>query len=60
MKIKYKWTTKKVGKYKIKARLWHMTSYAYGDYTYVDIILYKNGKQLRCSKYLSKYHYKEK
>lgn len=58
MNVKYKWTTKKVGKYKIKARLWKVR-YAYGYTNYLDIILYKNGKQLRCNYYISKYQYKE-
>ena len=58
MKVKYKWTTKKVGKYKIKARLWKVAFYG-GYVNYLDIILYKNGKQLRCGSYLSKYVYKE-
>lgn len=57
MKVKYKWTTKKVGKFKIKARLWKVR-YAYGYHNYLDIILYKNGKQLRCGSYISKYLYK--
>ncbi|MBQ2832159.1 hypothetical protein [Methanobrevibacter sp.] len=58
MKVKYKWTTKKVGKYTIKARLWRVMYY--GGYTnYLDIILYKNGKQLPCSSYISKYQYKK-
>lgn len=58
MKVKYKWTTKKIGKYKIKARLWKVR-YAYGYTNYLDIILYKNGKQLQCGKYLSKYKFKD-
>ena len=57
---KYKWVTKKVGKYTIKARLWKVYSGLLGGYyNDVDIILYKNGKQLSSSKYLSKYKYKE-
>lgn len=58
MKVKYKWTTKKIGKYKIKARLWKVR-YFYGYLNYLDIILYKNGKQLKCSSYLSKYQYRD-
>lgn len=59
MNVKYsKWTTKKVGKYKIKARLWRVT-YMRGYTNYLDIILYKNGKQLSCGSYLSKYQYKK-
>lgn len=58
MKVKYKWTTKKVGKYKIKARLWKVT-FGGGYTNYLDIILYKNGKQLPCKSYVSKYQYKE-
>lgn len=59
MSIKYKWTTKKVGKYTIKARLWKVYNGLTGYYKDVDIILCKNGKQLNPSKYLSKYKYKE-
>ena len=58
MKVKYKWTTKKIGKYKIKARLWRVT-YMGGYVNYLDIILYKYGKQVKRSAYLSKYLYKE-
>lgn len=58
MNVKYKWTTKKIGKYKIKARLWKVR-YAKGYMNYLDIILYKNGKQVKYSSYLSKYLYKE-
>ena len=58
MKVKYKWTTKKIGKYKIKARLWRVTTYM-GYVNYLDIILYKNGVQQSCSEYLSKYSYKK-
>ena len=58
MNVKYKWTTKKIGNYKITARLWKVR-YAYGYMTYLDIHLYKNGKQLKKSAYLSKYQYKE-
>jgi hypothetical protein len=57
MKVKYKWTSKKIGKYKIKARLWKVC-YAYGYHNFLDIILYKNGVQQSCSSYLSKYKYK--
>ena len=57
MSVKYKWTTKTVGKYKIKARLWKV-AYMGGYVNYLDIILYKNGKQLRCNYYVSKYQYK--
>ena len=57
MKVKYKWTSKKIGKYKLKARLWRV-SYMGGYVNYLDIILYKNGKQLRCGSYISKYVYK--
>ncbi len=57
MSVKYKWTTKKIGKFKIKARLWKVR-YAYGYTNYLDIILYKNGKQLKCNSYVSKYQYK--
>lgn len=57
MNVKYKWTTKKIGKFKIKARLWKVR-YAYGYTNYLDIILYKNGKQLKCNSYASKYQYK--
>ena len=60
MSIKYKWVTKKVGKYTIKARLWKVYSGIIGYYNDVDIILYKNGKQLSPGKYLSKYKFKEK
>lgn len=56
-KSKDKWQTKKVGKYKIKTRTWKITSYM-GKYYDVDIDVYKNGKQLSSSKYLSKYKYK--
>lgn len=59
MKAKYKWVTKKKGKYVVKARLWRVFSGVMGYYNDVDIILYKNGKQLKSSKYLSKYKYKE-
>ena len=58
LSAKYKWVTKKVGKYTIKARLWKVYS-SYGYYNDVDIMLYKNGKQVSPSKYLSKYKYKE-
>lgn len=58
MSVKYKWTTKKVGKYKIHARLWRVTFYG-GYVNYLDIELYKNGKLQKCSKYLSKYQYKD-
>ena len=58
-KIKNKWLTKKVGKYKIKYRLWKVR-YSGGYYTDVDIILYKNGKQLSSSKYLTTYYTKDK
>ncbi len=58
MKVKYKWTTKKIGKYKINARLWKVR-YAYGYMTYLDIMFYKNGKRVKYSAYLSKYQYKE-
>lgn len=56
-KSKDKWQTKKVGKYKIKTRTWKIQSYAWGTYYDVDINVYKNGKQLSSSKYLSKYKY---
>ncbi len=56
-KSKDKWQTKKVGKYKIHTRTWKITSYM-GKYYDVDIEVYKNGKQLSSSKYLSKYKYK--
>ena len=56
MSVKYKWTTKKIGKFKLKARLWRVTYYG-GYVNYLDIILYKNGKQLKCGSYLSKYYY---
>ena len=58
MKVKYKWTTKKIGKYKVRARLWKVP-YAYGYMNYLDIMLYKNGKRVKYSAYLSKYLYKE-
>lgn len=58
MKVKYKWTTKKIGKFKLKARLWKVT-YMNQYVNYLDIILYKNGKQLKCGSYVSKYYYKE-
>ncbi len=57
MSVKYKWTTKKIGKFKIKARLWKV-HYVYGYTNYLDIMLYKNGKLLKCSSYVSKYFYK--
>ena len=58
MNVKYKWTTKKIGKYKIHARLWRVPFM--GEYVnYLDIEFYKNGKMLGCSKYLSKYQYKD-
>jgi ribosomal protein L9 len=37
MNVKYKWTTKKIGKYKIKAHLWKVR-YAYGYHNYLDIL----------------------
>lgn len=58
MFVKYKWVTKKIGKYKVQARLWKVR-YAYGYLNYLDIILYKNGKQLKCGNYISKYLYKD-
>ncbi len=58
MNVKFKWTTKKVGKYKIKARLWKVLFYG-GYVNYLDIILYKNGKMCSCNAYMSKYTYKE-
>ena len=58
MNVKYKYTTKKVGKYKIHARLWRVC-FMGGYVNYLDIELYKNGKMLGCSKYLSKYQYKD-
>ena len=58
MNVKYKWITKKVGQYKIKARLWKVI-FA-GDYVnYLDIFLYKNGKQIKKGAFLSTYQYKE-
>lgn len=57
MNVKYKWATKKIGKFKIKARLWKVV-FANGYTNYLDIILYKNGKQLSCNSYTSKYLYK--
>ena len=57
MSVKYKWTTKKIGKFKLKARLWRVT-YMGGYVNYLDIMLYKNGKLLKCGSYLSKYYYK--
>lgn len=57
MNVKYKWTTKKVGNYKIKARLWKV--FYMGRYVnYLDIEVFKNGKRLGPNKYLSKYQYK--
>ena len=46
------------GKYKIKTRTWKIQSYGWGTYYDVDIDVYKNGKQLSSSKYLSKFKYK--
>ena len=55
---KYKWIVKKKGKYTLKARLWRVYSGIWGYYNDVDIMLFKNGKQLSNSKYLSTYKYK--
>ena len=57
-KSKDKWQSKKTGKYKIMTRTWKIKSYSFGTYYDVDIDVYKNGKQLSSSKYLSKYKYK--
>lgn len=59
LNAKYKWVTKKKGKYTVKARLWRVFSGIMGYYNDVDIILYKNGIQQKSSKYLSNYKYKE-
>ena len=55
---KDKWITKKSGKYKVKVRVWTITSGVLGKYYDVDIIFYKNGKQQASSKYLTTYKYK--
>ena len=59
MKVKNKWKTKKIGSYKIKARLWKMKTHGLGKYYYIDIMLFKKGKMLSSNKYLSKYRYKD-
>ena len=59
LKGKDKWITKKKGKYTVKARVWKIFSGIMGYYYDVDVILLKNGKQQKSSKYLSKYRYKE-
>ena len=51
--------TKKYGKYKIKVRTWTIHSGVLGKYYDVDIIVYKNGKQLGDQQYLSTYKYKQ-
>ena len=58
MKVKYYTRSKKIGKYKIKTKLDKV--HQFQRYTnYLNIWLYKNGKQLRASDYLSTYLYEK-
>lgn len=49
------WITKKSGKYTVQTKIWKMTASYWGKFKYIDTTLYKNGKQVKNTKYYVKY-----
>ena len=52
---KMHWITKKSGIYTVETIIWDMTAGFFAPYKYIDTTLYKNGKQVKNTKYSVNY-----